>query len=211
MLYEVQNDTIVRTDTGKKLCTMQDIAEHLNWICKHNSYTAMKDKNGEEYVHFSNYAHYYDLNELCELCNCLWKERITKNLSYCDIQFKKHMENKRKCEKQSPVPYVWDGRYNLEHTIRKGFWFEDWLTGKTFYLRVKEHIDAVVGLLNEYTTENRFVWDHSKVGNVIKDTVDNETYVLGDSRDVGFIRDILNYYDREKYGERELPYKHLLM
>ena len=73
-LYVVKDEVIIRTDTGKKLETMHEIAEHLNWLNKHNSYTAMKDDNGNEYVHFSDYAHYYDLNELCEICNDLWME-----------------------------------------------------------------------------------------------------------------------------------------
>ena len=210
-LYVVKDEAIIRTDTGNKLETMNEIAKHLNWICSHNSYTAMKDKDGNEYVYFSDYAHYYNLEELCELCNGLWKERTTKCLSYGAIKFKKHMENKKKCERQPPVPYTWDGRFNYEHTTRKGFWLEDWVSGKEYYLHIKEHIDAIVGLLNDYTTENRFCWGHSKVGNVIKDTVDDEIYVLGDSRDVGLIRDILNYYDMEKYGKRKLPYRHMLM
>ena len=95
MAYVVNGNVIVRTDTSKELRTMHKIAEHLNWICSHNSYTAMKDKFGYDYVYFSDYAHYYDLEELCELCNALWMEKTTKILSYCDIQFKKHMENKK--------------------------------------------------------------------------------------------------------------------
>ena len=188
---------------------MHEIAEHLNWLGKYNRYTARKDKDGVEYVHYTDYAKYYCLEELCELCNALWDSRINKGL--CAKVFEKHMMNKALKTKPRPVPYVWDGRFNFEHTVRKGFWLEDLLTGKSFYLHIEEHIDAIVRLLNDYTTENRFCWGHSKVGNVIKDNFNDETYVLGDSRDVGFIRNILNYYDYEKYGKRDFPYRHLLM
>lgn len=209
-MYKVEDGVIVRTDTGKELRTMHNIAEHMNWLDKSNNYIARKDKNGIEYVAFvGTFAKYYDLDELCELCNCLLKARI--NHTFCSKKFEKHMRIKEEKERQRPVPYTWDGRYIFEHTARKGFWLEDLLTGKSFYLHINEHISAIVGLLNDYTDEDRFVWYHSKVGNVIRDTVDDETYVLGASRDVGFIRDILNYYDKEKFGERDFPYKHLLM
>jgi hypothetical protein len=138
-------------------------------------------------------------------------EKTTKILSYGNIQFKKHMENKKKCEKQAPVPYTWDGRFNFEHTSRNGFWIEDWQTGKVYYIHNKKHIDVIVELLNDLTSKDRFNWHNSEVGNVIEDTVDDERYVLGDSKDIGFIRDILNYFDIERYGKRDFPYRHLLM
>ena len=208
--YILKDGMIINTETGKKLRNMVAIGEHINWLDESNKYLGKRDKDGVEYVDEVNtYADYYDLEELCELCNCLWKAKFTK--TFCDMKFEKHMKIKAEKERKSPVPYTWGGRFNFEHTTRKGFWIEDWQTGKVYYLHNKKHIEEIVGLLNYLTNENRFHWNNSEVGNVIEDSIGNDRYVLGDSKDIGFIRDILNYFDRERYGERDFPYRHLLM
>ena len=208
--YEIIDGIIVKTSTQKKLRNMSAIAEHMNYLDESNNYLGKTDKDGVEYVDEVNtYAEYYNLEELCKLCNCLFRAKITK--TFCDMKFEKHMKIKEAKQKKSPVPFVWDGRFYFGHTTRKGFWIEDWQTGKEYYLHIQEHISAIVGLLNDLTSDGRFSWCNSEVGNVIDDTIDNERYVLGDSRDVGFIRDILNYFDRQKYGKRNFPFEHLLM
>ena len=104
-----------------------------------------------------------------------------------------------------------NGRYIKDHTKRKGFWIEDWLTGRKYYLNNQNHIKAVVGLLNDYTSNDRFVSYESKVGDVIEDTNTDDVYVLGDSSHVNKIKKLLNEFDFGLYGERELPYKRVMM
>ena len=205
-LYEVKNRIIVRTDTGKELKTMKDIAEHMNWLCKHNSYVARKDDDGVEYIDFvGTYADYYHLEELCELINCLEKD------FFCDKQWEKHMKIKKSKERKHKVPkYIWDGRFVSDHTARKGFWLEDWITGKVYYFRVKEHIKAIVGLLNSYNGTERYITYKAKCGYVIKDTGNGEIYILGDSSHICELRDWLNWYDFQLYGERELTYRRMM-
>lgn len=216
--YVVKDNVIVRTDTGKELHTMKDVAEHLNYLDGRNSYLARMDKDGVEYVDFvGSYADYYDLDELCELCNALFMLKTTKILSYCDKQFEKHMRIKRSKERKHKAPFIKDGsheeRFVFRHTTRKGFWYEDWLTGKAYYTHIKEHRNAIVGLLNDYTEDDRFI-TYTDVGEVIEDTVVGEKYFLMSSSDCCDIRDWLNWYDYSQYGRRrvgELPHKQILM
>lgn len=209
-LYVIKGGIIVRTDTGEEFETMHQIAEHMNWLRGRTSFTARKDNDGNEYVDFVGfYADYYDLAELCELCNCLWDARM--NNEFCDKLFEKHMEIKKSKERKHKAPYYWNGRYITDHTARKGFWLEDWVTGRKFYFHIGAHIRHIVGLLNDYTENGRYVAYHGGVGNVIEDTSNNEVYVLGDSKHICELRDWLNHYDYERYGERELPYKRMMM
>lgn len=211
-LYEVKKGIIVRTDTGKELKTMKDIAEHMNWLGKHNSYVARKDDDGVEYIDFvGTYADYYDLDELCELINCLEKD------FFCDKQWEKHMKIKKSKERKHKAPFISDGshqeRFIFDHTLRKGFWFEDWLTGKVYYTHIKEHRNAIVGLLNDYTRDGRFI-TYTDVGEIIEDTIVGEKYYLMDSSHCCDIRDWLNWYDYSKYGRRKvsaLPYERMIM
>ena len=202
--YVIEDGVIVRNDTNKHFRTMKEISDELNRLNKHTSYSPLKDKNGNEYVSLVGFsADYYDVAELCELLNAV-KDGDT------DKKFEKHCKNNGITKGHYTKPYR-QGRFHMDHTLRKGFWLEDWLTGKVLYFDVKEHIGAVVGLLNDYTDGNRYTWHDSNVGNVIEDKTSNETFVLGDSKDIGKIRDLLNDFDFELYGERVLPYKHLLM
>ena len=204
MTYKIIEGTITEVTTGKKLCTMHEIAQHMNGLRKTSRYVARKDNGGREYIDFVGFtAKYYGLREICELLNgCVMND--------LDKIFEKHNENTNNRIGHYTIPYK-VGRFHLDHTTRKGFWLEDWVTGRKYYFHVKEHINAIVGLLNDYTNEGRFTSHDSKCGRVIEDTWINEEYVLGDSHDIGFIRDFLNNHDYLKYGERELPYRRMLM
>ena len=204
MLYEIKDGIIVRTDTGKKFRTMKDMVHQMNHYGRTSRYTVRKNPNGEEYIKWVGYtAEYYDIEEICELMNAVYDRDIR-------VIFKKHSENTNNRIGHHTMPYK-QGRFVLDHTTRKGFWIEDWLTGRVYYLHIDEHIKAIVGLLNDYTKEGRFSFHDSKCGNVIEDTWTSEEYVLGDSKHIVFIRDFLNNHDYLKYGERDFPYKRMFM
>lgn len=204
-IYEIKDGIIVRTDTGKKFPTMKSIVDQLNSCWRTSRYTLRKDNQGKEYIDWTGYsAKYYDLEELCELMNGAINDDL-------DVKWKKHLENTHNRIGHFTRPYR-NGRFYSDHTKKKGFWLEDWLTGKVYYYHIIEHINAIVGLLNDYTSDGRFVTHDSKCGRVIEDTLTKEEYVLGDSKHLCFIRDFLNNHDYLRYGERkELPYKRQLM
>lgn len=204
MLYKIEDGVIVRTDTGKKFRRMKDIVEQMNHYGRTSRYTVRRNPNGEEYIEWVGYtAEYYDIEEICELMNAVYDRDI-------NVICKKHCGNTNNRIGHHTTPYK-QGRFVSDHTTRKGFWIEDWLTGKTYYLHIDEHIKSIVGLLNDYTKEGRFTVHDSECGKVIEDTWISEEYVLGDSKHITFIRDFLNNHDYLKYGERDLQYKRMFM
>ena len=203
--YEIRNGIIVRTDTGKRFLTMRSIVEQMNYYGSTGRYTVRKDNQGKEYIDWAGFsAKYYDLEEICELMNGVYNRDM-------DIISKKHMENKKKYERKHKVPYTWNGRFVFDSTLRKGFWFEDGVTGKIYYTHIDTHRNAIVKLLNDYTENERYITYYSKAGDVIKDTSNDEIYYLISSKDCCDVRDLLNWYDFQLYGKRELPYRRQLM
>lgn len=203
-LYKINEEgIIVRIDTGKTFPRLKDVVEQISYYGKTSRYVVRKDSKGEyiEWVGFT--AKYYDLEEICELMNAIYYHDVDK------IAEKHRINNNRRIGHYTK-PYF-QGRFHFDHTTKKGFWLEDWLIGKVYYFHNKKHIKEIVKLLNNYTKNERFTTHDSKCGQVIEDTLINEEYVLGDSHDIGFIRDFLNNQDYLKYGERkELPYAHML-
>ena len=199
--YIIKDGIIVRTDTGKRFLTMISIVEQINYYGRTNRYTVMKDRQGNEYIEWIGFnAKYYDLEEICELMNAIYNGDLDK-------KYEKHLTNTHNRIGHYTRPYF-DGRYYLDSTMRKGFWLEDWITGRTYYFHIRQHIEAIVGLLNDYTKEGRFTTDYK----FIYDNWINEKYFLGDSKALCYIRDFLNNHDYLKYGERkELPHRRQLM
>lgn len=203
--YEIRDGIIVRTDTGKRFLSMGSIVEQMNYYGSTGRYTVRKDNQGKEYIDWIGFsAKYYDIEEICELMNGVYDRDM-------DIISKKHMENKKKYERKHKVPYTWNGRFVFDSTLRKGFWFEDGVTGKIYYTHIDAHRNAIVGLLNDYSEDGRYEVQYGKTGYVIKDTGNGEIYHLISSKDCCDVRDLLNWYDSKLYGKRELPYRRQLM
>lgn len=109
------------------------------------------------------------------------------------------------------VRHLVDGRFGLDHTTRKGFWLEDFSNGDKYYFDNKTDIMRVVGLLNSFTSKDRFFNHDSNVGMVIEDLESNETFVLGDSSHLGKIKRLLNERDYVLNGKRTFAYRRTLM
>ena len=110
------------------------------------------------------------------------------------------------------VRHLVDGRFNLDHTTRKGFWLEDFSNGDRYYFDNETDIRLVVGLLNNYTSDGRFFnYYRERYGRFIEDSVTGDKFNLGDSSHLAKLERLLNQRDYDLNGKRTFAYRRLLL
>ena len=108
-------------------------------------------------------------------------------------------------------------RFIADHTTRKGFWIEDWMTSKIYSIDSDKDIEKLLKILNEFDNQvngnkDRFaLYSIDKKGRFLQDKLTGRNYNLGISTTVNIIRDYLNEYDYQIYGRRDLKYARIVM